>query len=110
VGVCLVVEGADDLSEAAAANDLEDLISVGDLVVQHLVVAAVFVVEASVVRRVLFRVHFAGFQAQVPHLRVLADLAPFVLRQPLAKQTQRFCKRNRFSLKNLRNLAAFFGC
>lgn len=86
VRVCLVVEGADDLAEAAATDDLEDLVAVADVVVQHLVVAAVFVVVAAVVRRVLLRVHLARVQPQVPHLRVLADLAAFVLRHALTEQ------------------------
>jgi len=86
VRVCLVVEGADDLAEAAAPDDLEDLVAVADLVVQHLVVAAVFVVVAAVVRRVLLGVHLARVQPQVPHLRVLADLAAFVLRHALTEQ------------------------
>lgn len=86
VRVCLVVEGADDLAKAAAANDLEDLVAVADVVVQHLVVAAVFVVVAAVVRRVLLRVHLARVQPHVPHLGVLADLAAFVLRHALTEQ------------------------
>lgn len=84
-----MVEGADDLAKAAASDDLEDLVAVGDVVVQYLVVAAVLVVVAAVVRRVLLGVHFARVQPQVPHLRVLADFAALVLRHALTEQPQR---------------------
>lgn len=78
----LVVQRADDLAERPLADHLEDLVPVRDVVVQHLVVGAVLVVEATVLRRTLFAVDLGRLVAEVPDLGVGVHLLALVLRQP----------------------------
>lgn len=81
VFACLVVQGADHLAEGALANDLEDLVPVRDVVVQHLVVGAIVVVETTVLRRAFFPMDLGRLVPEVPHLWVAFDLLALVLGQ-----------------------------
>ena len=87
-----VVQRPDDLTEAALADDLEDFVPVADVVVDHLVVAAVVIVVARVEGRSRLGVDFAGIESQVVDFRVFLDLLLFVVRQAGSVVLECFCK------------------
>ena len=66
----LVVEALEHLAETALAKRLDDLVSVGNLVLVYLEIGAVLVVILLHVAHV----HLLGLEAQEPDLRVLVDL------------------------------------
>lgn len=86
VMVCLVVQRPDHLSKAALANHLQDLIPVRDVVMYHLVVAAIVIVVAAVQHRACFGVNLARVQAEIPDLRVLFNLLLFIVRHAVPVQ------------------------
>lgn len=93
--VGFVVQGPNDLAEAALANHLEDLVAVRDVVMDHLVVAPVVIVVAAVQHRSRFRVDLARVQAEVPDLVVLFDLLLLEVSQAVAVQLEGLCERRR---------------
>lgn len=93
--VGFVVQRPDDLAEAALADDLEDFVPVADVVVDHLVVAAVVVVVARVEGAARFGVDFARVQPEVVHLGVLFNLLLFVVGQAGAVVFEGLWKRER---------------
>ena len=71
----------DNLPKGTLADDLTDLVAVGDVVVHHLDVAPIVVVVAGVLGGSGHALHLLGLEPQEPHLRVVNDLLLLVAGQ-----------------------------
>ena len=89
-----VVVHAQHLAEAALAEDLQDLVSVADVVAGYHLVVAAFVVVA-VVRGVHVVLHLFGTQTDVVDLGVAQDLVLLVGRELRGEEFQNRGRRGR---------------
>lgn len=68
VVIRFVVQRTNDLSKAALANHLQDLVPIRDVVMDHLVITAVVIVVAAVQHRPWLCIYLARVQSQIPNL------------------------------------------
>jgi len=76
--VCLMIVDFEDLTERALANNFEDFVAIGDVVVWDVGVRALFIIISTVVRSADNAGSFFGVSTDEVYLRVVEYFMVFV--------------------------------